>query len=148
MDEHVRTCELLFSAARSEFRHLEHFYFHNCIYESVWKHNSRRHHERIAVADLIHRYGRDWRVILVGDAHMGPYEIMEPGGSVEHWNEEAGRVWLERLTSHFSRHVWLNPMPEQEWAYSSSVAIVRRLLEQRMLPLTPAGIDQAARLLR
>ncbi len=148
MDEHVRTCELLFSAARSEFRHLEHFYFHNCLYESVWKHNARRHHEKIAVEDLIHRYRRDWRVILVGDAHMGPYEIMEPGGSVEHWNQESGRVWLERLTAHFPRHVWLNPMPEPQWAYSPSVAIVRRLLDERMLPLTPAGIDQAARLLR
>lgn len=148
MDEHVRTCELLFSAARSEFRHLEHFYFHNCVYESVWKHNARRNSERIPLLDLIHRYGRDWRLILVGDAHMGPYEITEPGGSVEHWNEEAGRVWIERLGAHFTRHVWLNPIPEQEWPYCSSVAIMRRLLDDRMLPLTPDGIDRAARLLR
>lgn len=148
MDEHVRTCELLFGAARSEFRHLEHFYFHNCVYESVWRHNARRHQERIPLLDLIHRYGRDWRLILVGDAHMAPYEIMEPGGSVEHWNEESGRVWLERLAAHFSRHVWLNPIPEPEWRYSASVPIVQSLLDGRMLPLTPDGIDRAARLLR
>jgi uncharacterized protein with von Willebrand factor type A (vWA) domain len=148
MDDHVRTCELLFSAARSEFRHLEHFYFHNCVYESVWRSNLRRDTERIPVFDLMHRYGRDWRVIFVGDAHMGPSELMEPGGSSEHWNEESGRVWLDRLAGHFTRNVWLNPMPEPEWEYSSSAPLVRRILDGRMLPLTPDGITRAARLLR
>ena len=147
MDEHVRTCELLFSAARSEFRHLEHFYFHNFVYEAVWRQNARRDSERTGVFDLIHRYGRDWRVIFVGDAHMGPYEITDPGGSVEHWNEEPGRVWLSRLTAHFPHHVWLNPLAERHWPNAPSVALTRKLVEDRMFPLTLDGIDRAARLL-
>ena len=147
MDDHVRVCEDLFSAARSEFRHLEYFYFHNFVYESVWKNNARRGSEKIPLWDVINRYGRDWRVILVGDAHMAPYEIMEPGGSVEHWNEEPGRVWLERLLQHFPRHVWLNPVPQDEWQYGPSIRITEQLLAGRMQPLTLQGIDRAARLL-
>jgi uncharacterized protein with von Willebrand factor type A (vWA) domain len=147
MDEHVRTCEALFSAARSEFRHLEHFYFHNFVYESVWKHNGRRNSERVALFDLIHKYGRDWRIIFVGDAHMGPYEITDPGGSVEHWNEEPGRLWFERLAQHFPHLVWLNPMRESDWQFSASLPVVQRLAGGRMFPLTIEGIDRAARLL-
>jgi uncharacterized protein with von Willebrand factor type A (vWA) domain len=147
MDEHVRSCEALFTAARSEFRHLEHFYFHNFVYEAVWKNNARRRSERVALWDLMHKYGRDWRLILVGDAHMSPYEITEPGGSVDHWNEEPGRVWLERLIGHFPRHVWLNPMAEQDWSLSSSIPLAQQLLGGRMQPLTLDGIDRAARLL-
>lgn len=147
MDDHVRDCEALFSAARSEFRHLEYFYFHNCVYESVWKDNTRRQSDRMPLWDILHKYGRDWRVIFVGDANMAPYELMEPGGSVEHWNEETGRVWLARMTQHFPHHVWLNPVPAEHWAYSSSIPLFQKLLGDRMQALTLDGIDRAARLL-
>ncbi len=147
MDDHVKVCEDLFSAARSEFRHLEHFYFHNFVYDAVWKSNVRRGSEKIPLWDVLNKYGRDWRLIFVGDAHMAPYEIIEPGGSVEGWNEEAGRVWLERLLRQFPHHVWLNPVPKNEWQYGPSIQITERLLAGRMEPLTLEGIDQAARLL-
>lgn len=148
MDDHVRVCDELFSAARSEFRHFEHFYFHNFPYESLWKDNRRRQAERIATDQLIRTYGPDYRVIFVGDATMSPYEITMPGGSVEHWNAEAGVVWLQRLTTHFRHFVWLNPEPAKRWDYTPSIAITRELVEERMYPLTLAGLDRATAELR
>lgn len=148
MDDHVRICDELFSAARSEFRHFEHFYFHNFPYESLWKDNRRRHVERIATDQLIRTYGPDYRVIFVGDATMSPYEITMPGGSVEHWNAEAGAVWLQRLTAHFRHFVWLNPEPAERWHHTPSIAITRELVEERMFPLTLAGLDRATAELR
>ncbi len=147
MDDHVKVTEELFSAARTEFRHLEHYYFHNFIYESLWKDNRRRHQQRIPTQELLRTYGPDYRVIFVGDATMGPYEIIQPGGSVEHWNEESGAVWMGRLMAAFPRFAWLNPQPERYWEQTSSVGIVRKLLEQRMYPLTPAGLERATRVL-
>lgn len=143
MDDHVRICEELFSAARSEFRHLEHFYFHNFVYESLWRDNLRRHRERVQTAWLIHKYSPDYRLILVGDATMSPYEIVQPGGSLEHWNEEAGSVWLRRLLSAWPKHVWLNPEPEERWDYAPSIKLTRELVEDRMFALTLRGIDEA-----
>jgi uncharacterized protein with von Willebrand factor type A (vWA) domain len=148
MDDHVRVCDELFSAARSEFRHFEHYYFHNFPYESLWKDNRRRHTERIATDQLIRTYGPDYRLIFVGDATMSPYEITMPGGSVEHWNAEAGAIWLRRLTAHFRHFVWLNPEPEKRWAYTPSTVITRELVEERMYPLTLAGLDRATAELR
>jgi hypothetical protein len=147
MDDHVRVCEELFSAARGEFKHLEYFYFHNFIYESVWRDNRRRQGERIATTSLLNKYPADYRLIFVGDATMAPYEIVQPGGSIEHWNEEAGRVWIERLRAAWPRHVWLNPQPEERWDYTPSVRITRELVENRMYPLTLKGIDAAMRAL-
>jgi uncharacterized protein with von Willebrand factor type A (vWA) domain len=147
MDDHVRVCEELFSAARGEFKHLEYFYFHNFIYESVWRDNRRRQGERIATSSLLNKYPADYRLIFVGDATMAPYEIVQPGGSIEHWNEEAGRVWIERLRAAWPRHVWLNPQPEERWDYTPSVRITRELVENRMYPLTLKGIDAAMRAL-
>jgi uncharacterized protein with von Willebrand factor type A (vWA) domain len=147
MDDHVRVCEELFSAARGEFKHLEYFYFHNFIYESVWRDNRRRQGERIATSSLLNKYPADYRLIFVGDATMAPYEIVQPGGSIEHWNEEAGRVWIERLRAAWPRHVWLNPQPEERWDYTPSVRITRELVENRMYPLTLQGIDAAMRAL-
>ena len=143
MDDHIRVCEELFSAARAEFKHLEHFYFHNFIYESVWKDNHRRHDQRIPTWDLIHTYGPDYKLIFVGDAFMSPYEVERPGGSIEHWNQEAGAIWCSRLTQHFRRSVWLNPMPEGHWGYSPSLHLIRQLMGERMFPLSLAGLDQA-----
>ena len=148
MDDHVRVCDELFSAARSEFRHFEHFYFHNFPYESLWKDNRRRQTERIATDQLIRTYGPDYRVIFVGDATMSPYEITMAGGSVEHWNAEAGAVWLQRLTTHFRHSVWLNPEPTKRWDYTPSIALTRELVEERMYPLTLAGLDRATAELR
>jgi uncharacterized protein with von Willebrand factor type A (vWA) domain len=145
MDDHVRACEELFSAARSEFKHLEYFYFHNFVYESLWRDNRRRHGERIATASVLNKYPSDYRLIFVGDATMSPYEILEPGGSIEHWNEEAGRVWIERLRRAWPHHVWLNP--EERWEYTPSVRVTRELLENRMFSLTLRGLDQAMRML-
>jgi hypothetical protein len=147
MDEHVRVCEELFSAARSEFKHLEHVYFHNCVYESVWRNNRRRHIARLSTLELMRTYGADYRLVFVGDATMGPYEILQPGGSVEHWNDEAGAVWMQRLLRHYPHHVWLNPTPREHWTYHGSVAVMADLLGERMYPLTLAGIDQAMRVL-
>jgi uncharacterized protein with von Willebrand factor type A (vWA) domain len=143
MDGHVRICEELFSAARSEFKHLEHFYFHNFLYENLWKDNQRRVATQIATERVLRTYGRDYRVILVGDASMSPYEIVQPGGSIEHWNEEAGAKWMQRLCAAFPRLVWLNPEPLARWAYSPSTGITRDLITGRMFPLTLAGLDLA-----
>ncbi|WP_224958086.1 vWA domain-containing protein [Geomonas subterranea] len=147
MDPHVEDCEQLFCAARSEFKHLEHFYFHNCVYEKVWRDNRRRHHHHLPTFDLIHHFGPDWKLILVGDATMGPYEIEWPGGSVEHDNAEAGSVWLSRLLAQYPRAVWLNPVSRREWEFSSSVRIIRRMMGDRMFPLTVDGVGQAVELL-
>jgi len=148
MDGHVRSCEELFSAARSEFKHLEYFYFHNFLYESLWKDNQRRGATQIPTERVLRTYGRDYRVILVGDAAMSPYEIVQPGGSIEHWNEEAGAVWMQRLCAAFPRLVWLNPEPAARWAYAASTGITRELIAGRMFPLTLAGLDLAIAELR
>jgi uncharacterized protein len=147
MDEHVRVCEELFSAARTEFKHLEYFYFHNFIYESVWKDNRRRRVEKIATHEVIRTYGSDYKLIFVGDATMSPYEIVQPGGSVEHWNDEAGAVWMQRMTSVWPSYVWLNPTPVANWDFTPSVQLTRELLEERMFPLTLSGLDQAIKAL-
>ena len=147
MYQHVRVSEELFSAARSEFKHLEYFYFHNCLYESVWRDNRRRHAERIPTWDVLHTYGADYKVVIVGDAAMSPYEIVQPGGSVEHWNEEAGAAWLDRLLATYAKAVWLNPVPEAHWDYTASIGMIREIMEERMFPLTLAGLDAAMRAL-
>lgn len=143
MDEHVSVCEELFSAARSEFKHLEHFYFHNFLYESVWKDNSRRAASLTPTERVLRTYGRDYRVIVVGDATMSPYEIVQPGGSIEHWNEEPGALWMQRLCSAFPRLVWLNPEAPARWEHTPSVRLTRELIGERMFPLTIAGLDRA-----
>jgi hypothetical protein len=148
MDDHVRACEELFSAARSEFKYLEHFYFHNCIYETLWKDNRRRHAAKTPTDQLLRTYNADYRVVIVGDATMSPYEITQPGGSVEHWNAEAGAVWMQRLTAHFPRMVWLNPEPHERWEWTPSIRLLRELVGGRMFPLTLAGLDEAIRALR
>ncbi|WP_114951304.1 vWA domain-containing protein [Sphingosinicella terrae] len=147
MDPHIRLCEELFSAATAEFKNLEFFYFHNCPYEAVWKDNRRRFEERSPTWDLLHKYGHDYKLIFVGDASMSPYEITHPGGSVEHYNEEAGSVWLKRMADTYPSAVWLNPVPEQYWGYTGSIGIVRELMQDRMYPLTLAGLDEAMRTL-
>ncbi len=147
MDDHIKVSEELFSAVKSELKHLEYFYFHNCVYESVWKDNRRRSGERYPLLDLIHKFGPDYKLIFVGDATMSPYEIVEPGGSVEHMNEEAGLVWLKRLTDHFKHAAWLNPVPDTHWQYSSSVKIIQQFMQHRMFPLTVQGLEQAMKLL-
>jgi uncharacterized protein with von Willebrand factor type A (vWA) domain len=147
MDEHVRLCEELFSAARSEFKHLEHFYFHNCPYESAWKDNRRRYSERVETFEVLRTYGADYKLIFVGDASMSPYEIVHPGGSVEHFNEESGQVWLRRLTDRFAKAIWLNPVPEDRWQFVQSIRIVERLMERRMFPLTLDGLERGIRAL-
>ena len=143
MDPHVKVCEELFSAARSEFKHLKHFYFHNFLYDNVWENNIRRHNQRTALHDVMHKFGHDYKVVIVGDASMSPYEIVQPGGSVEHWNEESGAVWLERLRSTYEKCVWLNPVPEDEWQYTQSISITNQLMEQKMYPLTLGGLEDA-----
>lgn len=147
MDWHVELAEELFSAARAEFKHFEHFYFHNCPYERVWKENRRRHDQVIPTFDILRTYPPDYRLVFVGDASMSPYEVTMPGGSVEHWNEEAGAVWLKRAREQWDRSVWLNPTPEQYWRYTASTAIIRDLMDQRMFPLTLDGLDRAMRAL-
>lgn len=148
MDDHIRLCEALFSAARSEFRHLEYFYFHNFVYENLWKDNRRRHAERTGTSEMLRTFNADYRVIVVGDAAMSPYEIVQPGGSVEHWNEEAGSVWMQRLTTHFPQIVWLNPEPEERWEWTPSIQLTRELIGGRMFPLTLEGLDRATAALR
>lgn len=143
MDPHIKVCEELFSAAHTEFKHLEYFYFHNFVYESVWKNNIRRHNQRTATLDLMHKYGHDYKVVIVGDASMSPYEIVQPGGSVEHWNEEAGELWLRRLRDTYSKCVWLNPVPKDEWQYTQSIGITNQLMEGNMFPLTLGGLEDA-----
>lgn len=147
MDDHVRTVEELFSAARSEFRHMDYFYFHNCPYERVWKDNRRRMAEVIGTDDIICTFGPDYRLVFVGDASMSPYEISHPGGSVEHWNTEAGAVWIDRLTAHFRRSLWINPLKQDYWGYTQSVGMIRQLMGNRMYPLTLGGLEDAARAL-
>lgn len=141
MDPYIRVCEELFSAARSEFKHLEYFYFHNCVYESVWKNNVRRNSERTSLMDVLHRYPHDYKLVFVGDASMSPYEIVQAGGSVEHWNEESGEAWMRRLLRTYEKAIWLNPVHEEEWDYTSSIGIMRRLMDNRMFPLTVKGLE-------
>jgi uncharacterized protein with von Willebrand factor type A (vWA) domain len=143
MDWHVKTTEELFSAARTEFKHMEHFYFHNCLYERVWKENRRRFQETTPTWDVLHKYPHDYKVVFVGDASMSPYEIMVPGGSVEHYNEETGQAWMERVTRTYPAAVWLNPVPEHQWDYTHSIKMVRQLMGNRMYPLTLEGLDRA-----
>ncbi|NQX89501.1 MAG: VWA domain-containing protein [Halioglobus sp.] len=142
MDPHVKVCEELFSAARTEFKHMQNFYFHNFLYESVWSNNIRRHNERTQLLDILHKYSHDYKVIFVGDASMSPYEIMQPGGSVEHWNEEAGEIWMRRLQEVYDKVIWLNPVPEDDWQYTQSVAITYQLMEGHMYPLTLQGLEE------
>lgn len=145
MDPHVRVCEELFSAARMEFKHMEYFYFHNFIYEAVWTKNVRRLHETTPVWDILHKYSPDYKVIFIGDATMAPYEITHPGGSIEHWNEEAGATWFQRVTDHFRKVVWLNPLPESYWGRGGSLGITRQLVGDHMYPLTIEGLESAMR---
>jgi uncharacterized protein with von Willebrand factor type A (vWA) domain len=143
MDSHIKVCEELFSAARTEFKNMEFYYFHNCLYESVWKDNRRRHAEKLNTIDVLHKFPHDYKVIFVGDATMSPYEITYPGGSVEHWNEEAGAVWLDRVSGIFKHMVWLNPTAERHWDYTPSVGVIKQLVNDRMFPLTLDGLEKA-----
>jgi hypothetical protein len=145
MDDHVKVCEELFSAARSEFKRLEYFYFHNCIYEGLWKDNRRRYNQRMPTWDVMHRYSADYKVVFVGDATMSPYEISYPGGSVEHLNEESGAVWMRRLLDTYPKSVWLNPEPRERWDYTPSIELLRELMGDRMFPLTIDGLGEAMR---
>ncbi|MBU1831434.1 MAG: VWA domain-containing protein [Gammaproteobacteria bacterium] len=143
MDPHIRVCEELFSAARTEFKHMEYYYFHNYIYESVWDNNIRRHAERIQLFDILHKYSSDYKVIFVGDASMSPYEIVQPGGSVEHWNEESGEQWMRRLRETYEKVAWLNPVPPQDWNWTQSIKLVEQQMEGHMYPMTLGGLEQA-----
>jgi uncharacterized protein with von Willebrand factor type A (vWA) domain len=145
MDDHIRLCEELFSAARGEFKHLEYYYFHNCVYEGVWKDNKRRHVEKLSTFDVINTYGPDYKLVFVGDASMSPYEITQPGGSVEHFNEEAGIVWMRRLLDKYAHAIWLNPSDERYWSYTQSIGIFQKIMEGRMYPLTLGGLDAGMR---
>ncbi|MGB6119954.1 MAG: VWA domain-containing protein [Mesorhizobium sp.] len=145
MDDHIKVVEELFSAARAEFRQLEFFYFHNCLYEGVWKDNRRRHSEVIPTYDVIHKYGHDYKVIFVGDASMSPYEIATAGGSVEHWNQEAGIVWLNRVQEHWPNTIWINPVQEKYWGYTHSIQMVRDIFTDRMYALTLQGLEKATK---
>ncbi|NYH98404.1 vWA domain-containing protein [Cupriavidus plantarum] len=147
MDDHIKRVEELFSATKTEFKHLEYFYFHNCVYDHVWKNNRRRHAEKVSTWDLIHKYSSDYKVIFVGDATMSPYEILQPGGSVEYNNPEAGAVWLNRLIDQFPHFVWLNPEPEGLWQYRQSITVISQIMKARMYPVTIAGLEQAMRVL-
>lgn len=142
MDDHVKLVEELFSAARIELKNLEYFYFHNCLYEGVWKDNKRRHNERMSTWDVLHTYGSDYKVIFVGDAAMSPYEVVYPGGSVEHWNEESGEVWLRRVLDKWNNAIWLNPVEERVWKYTQSTQMINQLFAGRMFPMTLSGLDQ------
>jgi len=148
MDPYIEQVEQLFSAASGEFKHLEYFYFHNCVYETVWKDNARRFHDKKEVWEIIRTYASDYKVIFIGDASMGPYEISYPGGSVEHWNEEAGEAWIHRLTNHFNNVVWLNPIEQQHWRYTVSIDYIKQLVNQKMYPMTMAGLEDAIKALR
>lgn len=147
MDEHIHRVEELFSAVKSEFKHLEFFYFHNCVYDFVWKNNRRRFSEKTATWDLIRKYNKDYKLIFVGDATMSPYEILQPGGSVEYNNEEPGAEWLQRLLHAFPKHAWINPEPQGVWQYRQSIALIQQLMHQRMYPLSLQGLEGAMRLL-
>ena len=143
MDDHIARAEELFSAAKTEFKNMEFFYFHNCVYETLWKNNRRRHAERFSTWDVIRKYPPDTKLIFIGDATMSPYEILQPGGSVEYNNEEAGAVWLQRFTSTFPKFVWLNPEPEGLWQYRQSISVIRQLMSNRMYPVTIEGLEKA-----
>ncbi len=145
MDAYIKLCEELFSAAKTEFKHMEFFYFHNCIYESVWKDNRRRHNEKFPTWDVLHKFPHDYKVIFVGDATMSPYEITYPGGSVEHWNEEAGALWLDRVAQIYEHAVWLTPVAEKHWEYTPSIGLIQQIMSGRMYPLTLGGLDTAMR---
>jgi hypothetical protein len=145
MDAHIRLCEELFSATKTEFKHMEFFYFHNCLYEAVWKDNRRRHAEKFPTWDVLHKFPHDYKVIFVGDGTMSPYEITYPGGSVEHWNEEAGAIWLDRVVQIYEHVVWLNPVAQKHWEYTPSIGLINQILSDRMYPLTLAGLDSAMR---
>jgi uncharacterized protein with von Willebrand factor type A (vWA) domain len=142
MDPHVKVCEELFSAARTEFKHMEYFYFHNFIYEAVWRNNIRRYNETTAMMDVLHKYGNDYKVIFVGDASMSPYEIAQAGGSVEHWNEEPGEAWMRRLRKAYEKVIWINPTPPEQWDYTQSIGMVNQLMEGHMYPLTLQGLEE------
>jgi uncharacterized protein len=143
MDDHVKTCEELFSAARTEFKHLEHFYFHNCPYDALWRDNRRRFNEHVGTLEVMRTYASDYKLILVGDATMSPYEITSAGGGIEHWNQEPGSVWLQRLVKAYPKFVWINPQPKGRWRHTASVEMIREMLEGRMYPLTLSGLDDA-----
>jgi uncharacterized protein len=143
MDDYVARVEELFTAAKAQFKHLELFYFHNFIYESVWRSNRMRYSDRMNTVDILNKYGHDYKLIIVGDATMSPYEILQPGGSVEHFNEETGAVWLKRLTDAYKRAAWINPTPANHWDYTHSIKISRQLMEERMFPLTVPGLEKA-----
>lgn len=142
MDPHIKVCEEMFSAASSEFKHMEYFYFHNFIYESVWDDNIRRHNERVQMLDILHKYSSDYKVVFVGDASMSPYEILQPGGSVEHWNEESGELWMRRLKETYEKVIWINPVPPEEWHYTSSIDLTSKIMEGHMYPLTVKGLEE------
>ena len=141
MDPHVKICEELFSACKTEFKNLEYFYFHNFIYETVWKDNSRRHNERIETTELFQKYSQDYKIIFIGDATMAPYEITNAGGSIEHWNEEPGSLWMKKFYSNFEKLIWLNPVPQDHWDYSASIELSRTLIDDQMYPLTIKGLE-------
>ena len=147
MDDHIKLCQEMFSAAKTEFKHMEYFYFHNCLYDYVWKDNRRRHSERTPTADILHKYGHDYKLIFVGDATMSPYEILQPGGSIEYSNDEAGAVWMRRMLDAYPKAIWLNPEPEQLWPYRQSISVIRELMESRMYPITIEGLERAMRYL-
>ena len=147
MDDHIRVVDELFSAARAEFKHMHHFYFHNCLYEGVWTDNRRRWAEQTPTWDILHRFGRDYKCIVVGDASMSPYEIAVPGGANEHMNPEAGEVWLRRLAETWPDHVWLNPVPQDHWRHTQSIGMIRQIFPDRMMPMTLDGLTQAMRVL-
>ena len=147
MDEHIHRVEELFSAVKAEFKHLEFYYFHNCVYDHVWKNNRRRYAEKLSTWDLIHKFNRDYKLIFVGDATMSPYEILQPGGSVETNNEEPGAEWLQRLVNAFPHHAWINPEPQGVWQYRQSISLIQQIVRQRMFPLTLSGLEGAMRLL-
>ncbi len=143
MDDYIRLCETLFSAARTEFKHLEYFYFHNFLYESVWKDNRRRHDERFPVLDILNKYTKDYKVIFVGDASMAPWEITYSGGSIEHNNQESGESWMQRIMNSFENIVWINPTQKEYWEYTQSIGMIQRIVDQRMYPLTAKGLEEA-----
>jgi uncharacterized protein with von Willebrand factor type A (vWA) domain len=145
MDEHIKRVEELFSAARSELKHLEFYYFHNCVYEHLWRNNRRRFAEKFDTWDVLRKYNADYKLVFVGDAYMSPYEILQPGGSVEYDNEEAGAVWLRRFAQHFPRHIWINPEPEGLWEYRPATSLISQLMTDHMYPLTLDGLTRGMR---
>jgi len=147
MDDHIKLCQEMFSAAKTEFKHMEYFYFHNCLYDYVWKDNRRRHSERTPTVDIMHKYAHDYKLIFVGDATMSPYEILQPGGSIEYSNDEAGAVWMRRMLDTYPKAIWLNPEPEQLWPYRQSISVIREIMETRMYPITIEGLERAMRYL-